>query len=67
MIQGKENLHSPSKITESYNEVVQHMKELYQGNISDPEAHEAARNLIGFCKLLLEIKAKRSQNLAQEH
>jgi hypothetical protein len=40
-----------------YEEIVQEMRNLYKGNISDQEADEAARNLIGFCKTLLEIDA----------
>jgi hypothetical protein len=44
----------------AYQGVVNHISELYQGSISQREAHEAARNLIGFCQLLLEIKSQNS-------
>ncbi|MEM8832913.1 MAG: hypothetical protein AAGB32_00070 [Pseudomonadota bacterium] len=47
----------PSKKSqdETYNEIVEMVKKRYDGNISDVEAHEAARNLIGFTKVAMEV------------
>ena len=50
------------EVNKAYERVVQNMRELYQGNISEQEAHEAARNLIGFCRTLLAMKADKEQN-----
>jgi hypothetical protein len=47
-----------TKQEESYAALVESMKELYEGGLSDVEAHEAARNLIAFVKIMLEIHAK---------
>jgi len=52
-----------SEVEKAYEAVVQSMRELYNGNITDQEAHEAARNLIGFFQTLLAMKADREQNL----
>lgn len=49
-----------------YERIVQRMRDLFNGQITDKEAHEAARTLIGFCKLLLEIKAEQNQNQTHE-
>lgn len=35
-------------------DIIQHIHDLYHGKISNQEAHEAARNLISFCKILIE-------------
>ena len=40
---------------ETYNEIVSMVKRRYDGKISDAEAHEAARNLIGFVEVAMEI------------
>lgn len=40
---------------ETYNEIVEMVKKRYGGNISDVEAHEAARNLIGFTEVAMEV------------
>ncbi|MVM32435.1 hypothetical protein GO755_20485 [Spirosoma sp. HMF4905] len=45
---------------QAYQGVVDHLMGLYRGKISQRKAHEAARNLIGFCQLLLEIKSQNS-------
>ncbi|MBN8820637.1 MULTISPECIES: hypothetical protein [unclassified Spirosoma] len=42
--------------SDAYHGLVEHMHELYQGVLSERDAHQAARNLIGFCQVLLEIK-----------
>ena len=42
----------------AYQDIVEHMHELYQGALSAQEAHETTRNLIGFCQVLLEIKSQ---------
>ena len=44
---------------DAYQSVVEHINGLYGGKISHLEAHEAARNLVGFCQLLLEIESQR--------
>ena len=56
----------PKKSTElldadgdAYQSIVGHINEICRGKISDSEAHEATRNLIGFCQLLLEIESQR--------
>ncbi|MBE9602656.1 hypothetical protein [Pedobacter sp. MC2016-24] len=41
-----------------YTAVVQEMHKLYDSKITDNQANEAARNLIGFCKIILEIQAE---------
>lgn len=45
-----------------FKKVVQRIHEHYDGKITHQEAIEAARNLIGFCKLILEIKVDMNQN-----
>jgi len=57
MIQGNRKNNRP------YEKIVQKIGALYNGNISEENAHEAARNFIGFCQLLLEMQAKQEQNL----
>jgi len=42
-------------VQESYEEIVRLIRELYKGGITDQEAHEAARNLIGFYRTLLAM------------
>jgi hypothetical protein len=54
------------KLNSPYDRIVGNIRNLYDGDISDQEAHEAARNLIGFCKLLLEIRRQRLQNHMKE-
>lgn len=53
-----------SAADETYEGVVQDMRDLYDNRISDQEAHEAARNLIRFGRLALEIKSASRQNPA---
>lgn len=40
---------------DAYYGIVDEIKILYKGNISEQEAHEAARNLINFFEILLEL------------
>lgn len=44
-----------------YQGVVDDMYALYDNTITEGEAREAASNLIGFCKTLLEIKMEKEQ------
>ena len=37
-----------------YQRIVQDVQGLYEDSLSEPEANEAARNLIAFCRILLE-------------
>lgn len=45
---------------EIYEGIVERIKEKYGGNISDVEAHEAARNLIGFTEVALEVNKQQN-------
>ncbi len=45
-------------LDEIYASVVERIKKQYHYKISDQEADEAARNLLGFCQKLVEIKAE---------
>lgn len=56
----KENIFSPKKTPEpdSYLGVVEGIIELYEGKIPLTEAHEAARNLVNFFQILLEISKR---------
>lgn len=47
---------SSSTAEELYGAVVQDMHRLYDYRITEADACDAASNLIGFCKTLLEIK-----------
>ncbi|GAB3515846.1 hypothetical protein [Emticicia fontis] len=57
----EENIFSPKQKPEpdSYMGVVEGIIELYEGKISQKEAHEAARNLVNFFQILLEISKKK--------
>lgn len=57
-----DNVVDTDETGEPYAAIVKSVKELYKGNISDQEAHEAARNLIGFCQTLLAIEEEMEQN-----
>lgn len=46
----------------AYDKIVQKIQALYDHKLTEKEAHEAARNLIGFCKVLLEIHQEKNQN-----
>jgi hypothetical protein len=43
---------------ESYKALVDHVKDMYNGKLSDVEAHTAARNFIEFVKILLKYHKK---------
>jgi hypothetical protein len=47
---------------ETYEEIVQDMQNLYDNQISTAEAHDAARNLIGFCQTVLAIQRRLEQD-----
>ena len=47
-----------NKQKESYESIVEYIKALYNGRLSDTEAHQAARNFIEFVKIMLEIRKK---------
>ena len=49
-----------NKQKESYESIVEYIKALYNGRLSDTEAHQAARNFIEFVKIMLEIRKKSS-------
>ena len=46
---------------ETYNEIVAMIKRQYDGKISDTEAHEAARNLIGFVEVAMEVHQNQAE------
>lgn len=46
---------------EIYDGIVNKIKEDYKGEITDVEAHEAAKNLIGFVTEILEIHGQKPQ------
>jgi hypothetical protein len=41
-----------------YQRIVQDVQELYDDGLPEPEANQAARNLIAFCRILLEHKGE---------
>lgn len=43
-----------SKKEELYQSIVDDIRRMYNGKLTEPELHEAARNLIEFVKLLLK-------------
>jgi hypothetical protein len=43
---------------ESYKALVDHIRDMYSGKLSDVEAHTAARNFIEFVKILLKYHKK---------
>jgi|GEM_PF-6389688 len=45
--------------TETYQAVVHGIQKMYDYKLSEAEAHEAARNLIGVCQLILEYKREK--------
>lgn len=42
-----------------FNNVVRQMSALYNESITEYEAAEAARNLIGYCRVMLEVQNQR--------
>jgi hypothetical protein len=58
-----DNLPSDNKSADRiYDEIVQDMQDLCDDEISTAEAHDAARNLIGFCQTVLAIKRRLEQD-----
>jgi hypothetical protein len=43
---------------ESYEALVDHIRDMYNGKLSDVEAHTAARNFIEYVKILLKYHKK---------
>jgi hypothetical protein len=41
-----------------YESIVDDIRKKYDGKLSEAETHEAARNLIAFVKIMLEVHAK---------
>lgn len=50
----------------AYENVVKDMQELYEGKLPSSEAHEAARNFIGWMQTLLEIERDLRHNKGHE-
>jgi hypothetical protein len=44
--------------TTAYDKLVALIKERHGGAISDQEAHRLARNLMGYCELVIRVNAK---------
>ncbi|WP_342257124.1 hypothetical protein [Rickettsia endosymbiont of Aspidapion aeneum] len=40
---------------EIYESIVENIRKMYNGKLSEVEAHEAARRLIEFCKILMKV------------
>ena len=51
----------------SYEKLVALIKERHGGAISDQEANRMARNLMGYCELVIRIDAKRPQEVLDNH
>ncbi len=47
----------------SYERLVALIKERHGGTISDQEAHRMARNLMGYCELVIRVEAKRTKEV----
>jgi hypothetical protein len=45
----------------SYDRLVSLIKDRHDGSISDQEAHRLARNLMGYCELVIQVGLKRPQ------
>jgi hypothetical protein len=45
---------SPEQADTRYQRIVRDVQVLYDDSLTEPEANEAARNLIAFCRILLE-------------
>jgi hypothetical protein len=44
-----------------YDSVVDNIYQMYDNKITHKEAHEAARNLLGFCQKVIEIRARENK------
>lgn len=47
----------------SYDRLVSLIKDRHGGSISDQEAHRLARNLMGYCELLIRVSAKKPEEV----
>ncbi len=47
----------------SYDRLVALIKDRHGGSISDQEAHRLARNLMGYCELLIRVAAKKPEEI----
>ena len=56
----------PYDTSKSYQKIVDLIMKQSNETILEPEAHEAARNLIGFCRTLLDIHAQLTHNKGHE-
>lgn len=54
--------HISNKTKESYDSIVCGIKGVYNNSITDKEANEAARNLIGFCNIIVNYKIEQMRN-----
>ncbi|BFD45505.1 MAG: hypothetical protein DMENIID0002_01510 [Rickettsia endosymbiont of Sergentomyia squamirostris] len=52
---------------EIYASIVFRIKVMYHNKITDSEAHEAARNLIGFCQEIINYKMKKKEKEDNEN
>ncbi|WP_341759793.1 hypothetical protein [Candidatus Tisiphia endosymbiont of Ptychoptera albimana] len=52
---------------EIYASIVFRIKVMYHNKITDQEAHEAARNLIGFCQEIINCKMKKQEQKNNEN
>jgi hypothetical protein len=44
--------------SEIYDSLVSNIQKKYNNQLTDKEAHEAARNLLGFCQKVIEIRSR---------
>ena len=51
----------------AYEKLVALIKERHGGTIGDQEAHRMARNLMGYCELVIRVDAKRPQEVLDNH
>lgn len=51
----------------AYEKLVALIKERHGGTISDQDAHRMARNLMGYCELVIRVDAKRPQEVLDNH
>jgi hypothetical protein len=47
----------------SYDRLVSLIKDRHDGSISDQEAHRLARNLMGYCELLIRVSTKKPEEI----
>jgi hypothetical protein len=47
----------------SYDRLVSLIKDRHDGSISDQEAHRLARNLMGYCELLIRVSTKKPEEV----